>query len=27
VLVTRDGSAAPLRRAGFSYTQLDKVPA
>jgi hypothetical protein len=27
VLVTRDGSAAQLRRAGFSYTQLDKVPA
>ena len=27
VLVTRDGSAAELRRAGLAYTQLDKVPA
>ena len=27
VLVTRDGSAAQLCRAGLAYTQLDKVPA
>lgn len=27
VLLTRDGSAAELRRAGLPYTQLDKVPA
>ncbi len=26
ILVTRDGSAAEVERAGLSYTQLDKVP-
>ena len=26
ILLTRDGSAAELNRAGLSYTQLDKVP-
>ena len=26
VLLTRDGSANQLQRAGIAYTQLDKVP-
>jgi hypothetical protein len=27
VLLTRDGGAGELSRAGLAYTQLDKVPA